>query len=194
MMVDYPPEPWVLHGRACVTTWLVPASALPALPVPPLVVGGRAVVGTAFVEYAPPGMAYRELLAAVLVRRLGVSITHIWVDSEASRAGGRELWGIPKEMAAFPTRFDAETADGPIASVSCSPGRAGLRLPAGASTWQFLGGGVARTPLRATARVTPARATWDIRPDGPLGWLAPHRPVASVGVSGLRLRFGPRRR
>ncbi|MGM1060828.1 acetoacetate decarboxylase family protein [Saccharothrix sp. Mg75] len=193
-MVDYPPEPWLLHGRACVTTWLVPAPALPDLPVPPLVVGGRAVVGTAFVEYTPPGMAYRELLAAVVVRRPGVSITHIWVDSEASRAGGRELWGIPKEMAEFPARSRARTADGPIASVTCSPAGVGLRLPAAATAWQFLDGAVARTPLRAAARVTPARAAWDIAPDGPLGWLAPHRAVASVVVSGLRLRFGPRRR
>src|SRR5687768_9930059 len=100
--MSYPPEPWQLHGRACVSVWLVRATALPPLPVRPVTVFGRAVVGTAFVDYRPPGMAYHEVLAAVLVRRglrFGVSIPRIWVDSPASLAGGRELWGIPKEPA-----------------------------------------------------------------------------------------------
>ncbi|WP_308431733.1 acetoacetate decarboxylase family protein [Amycolatopsis acidiphila] len=63
----------------------------------PVTVLGRAVVATAFVDYLPGGLLpYHELLAAVVVRRgrrLGLTITDIWVDSPASRAGGRELWG-----------------------------------------------------------------------------------------------------
>ena len=49
-------------------------------------------------------LSYRELMTTVLVRRgLRVlpTITHIWVDSETSRDGGRALWGIPKGLASF---------------------------------------------------------------------------------------------
>ncbi len=90
-------------------------------------VDAAALVATAWVHYEPGGvLSYRELLTAVLVRRGGrslVSITDIWVDSEASLRGGRELWGIPKDLATFdveragPTqRWAATTRDGaPIA-------------------------------------------------------------------------------
>ncbi|MFI9009091.1 acetoacetate decarboxylase family protein [Actinosynnema sp. NPDC053489] len=204
-MVDYPPEPWHLRGRGCVSVWSVPAAALPALPARPVTVFGRAVVGTAFVDYRPPGLAYHEVLAAVLVRRgarLGVSIARIWVDSAASRAGGRELWGIPKESARFEWGAglvaSARDERGPIAAVRARSPRFGVRLPVATSTFQaFDGGGgdgVARTPLRATARVSPVRATWDVDPAGPLAWLLPHRPLLGVAVDRFRLRFGPRRR
>ncbi|PSL56136.1 acetoacetate decarboxylase [Saccharothrix carnea] len=198
-MVSYPPEPWELHGRACVSVWLVRAAALPRLPVRPVTVFGWAVVGTAFVDYRPPGLAYHELLAAVLVRhgaRFGVSIARIWVDSETSRAGGRELWGIPKELAEFDRGRDlaARDARGPIASVHVGASRSGVRLPVAGSTWQAFGDGLARTPLRATGRVAPVRATWHVDPSGPLAWLLPRRPLISVAVRRMRLRFGPRRR
>ncbi|WP_447007520.1 acetoacetate decarboxylase family protein [Saccharothrix isguenensis] len=200
-MVSYPPEPWVLHGRACLSVWSVPVAALPPLPVRPVKLFGRALVGTVFVDYQPPGMAYRELAAAVLVRhgaRLGVSIARIWVDSPSSRAGGRELWGIPKELAEFDwdpgLTASARNVDGVIASVRAKPRRFGLRLPVMTSTWQAFGRGLARTPLRATGSVAPLRATWSVGPAGPLSWLRPHRPLISVGVRNLRMRFGPRRR
>ncbi|MFJ6671677.1 acetoacetate decarboxylase family protein [Actinosynnema sp. NPDC091369] len=200
-MVSYPPEPWELHGRACVSVWLVRASALPPLPVRPVTVFGRAVVGTAFVDYRPPGMAYHEVLAAVLVRRgarFGVSITRIWVDSPESRAGGRELWGIPKELAEFEWGDDlaasARDEHGPVAAVRARSPRFGVRLPVAGSTWQAFGDGVARTPLRAAGRVSPVRATWRVDPSGPLAWLLPHRPLLGLAVRDLWMRFGPRRR
>ncbi|XVS67080.1 acetoacetate decarboxylase family protein [Actinosynnema sp. CA-299493] len=199
--MSYPPEPWELHGRACVSVWLVRATALPPLPVPPVTVFGRAVVGTAFVDYRPPGLAYHEVLAAVLVRRgwrFGVSITRIWVDSPASRAGGRELWGIPKELAGFEWDRDltasARDERGPIATVRARAPRFDVRLPAAGSTWQAFGDGVARTPLRVTGRVAPVRARWHIDPAGPLAWLLPHRPLVGVAVRRMRMTFGPRHR
>ncbi|MCE7001164.1 acetoacetate decarboxylase family protein [Saccharothrix sp. S26] len=199
--MSYPPEPWVLHGRACVAVWLVRAAAVPGLPVRVVTVFGWAVVGVAFVDYRPPGMAYHEVVAAVVVRdgwRVGVSIPRIWVDSPASQAGGRELWGIPKQRAGFDwgPGWVASARDdrGPIASVRARPSRFGVRLPVAGSTWQAFGAGLARTPLRATGRVTPVRAAWHIDPKGPLAWLLPRRPLLSLAVRGLRLTFGPRHR
>jgi hypothetical protein len=201
VMVSYPPEPWELHGRACLSVWLVKASALPPLPVRPVTVLGRAVVGTAFVHYQPPGLAYHELVAAVLVRqglRIGVSITRIWVDSPASRAGGRELWGIPKELAEFDWEraltASARDVRGTIASVRGRQLRIGAWLPVAMSTWQAFGSGLARTPLRAKGFVTGLRTRWDVDPAGPLSWLLPHRPLFSVGIRGMSMTFGPRRR
>ena len=92
--VSYPPEPWVLCGQMHVSVWLPPRGSRPSHPVPSgirrLLVAGRTVVGTAWVDYQPGGvLAYRELLAAMLVRdgvRPRATITGIWVDSVPSRA------------------------------------------------------------------------------------------------------------
>lgn len=91
------------------SVWAVRCGSLPALPpelagvVRPVTLAGRGLVGAAWVRYQPGGvLAYNELLAATLIRRgarVGTSITAIWVDSVASRDGGRELWGIPKDLA-----------------------------------------------------------------------------------------------
>lgn len=105
-MSDYPPEPWRLAGEACLSMWRLPVDEVPGLPAgaEPILIGGRASVFTAWIDYRPPGqLSYHELLCAVAVhgRGLAASITQIWVDSEISRDGGRELWGIPKELASF---------------------------------------------------------------------------------------------
>jgi hypothetical protein len=203
--VSYPPEPWDLQGLGYVALWLVPTRVLPPLPdgVRAVSVLGRSVVATGFVDYQPGGLLpYHEVLAAPLVRRgfgVGLSITDIWVDSAASKAGGRELWGIPKEMADFSMTHSpafhgvARVDDELVAEARVSPRRVSLRLPfpLRGTAWQTLNGALARTPLRATGRVRPAKGAW--RVGGPLAWLAPYRPFATISAVDFGLRFGPRR-
>ncbi|WP_392959099.1 acetoacetate decarboxylase family protein [Streptomyces sp. LN245] len=106
-MTPYPEEPWHLAGQMYLSLWLVPARELPPVAdgTRPVTVAGRGAVGAAWVVYENDSVLhYNELLRAVLVRdgrRPRVCVTDIWVDSAASMAGGRELWGIPKEMADF---------------------------------------------------------------------------------------------
>lgn len=201
----YPPEPWHLRGRAYVSLWLVPQRVLPALPtgVLPLSLFGRAVVVAGFVDYLPSGLlSYHEFLVAPLVRRgarPGVSITDIWVDSAASKTGGRELWGIPKEMAEFTMTHEpsfhgtVRVAGGQVARARVTRRRAGLRLPfpVRGTVAQTLDAALAVTPLLATARVHLATAEWSV--GGPLAWLRRYRPFLTVAVTDFGLRFGPRR-
>ncbi|GAB2883181.1 acetoacetate decarboxylase family protein [Nocardioides pacificus] len=207
--LPYPPEPWDLAGAGQITVWRVPADRLPVLPtgVRPLSVRGRALVTTAFVSYSEAGqMAYDELLAAVVVRHgrgVALSITDIWVDSPASRAGGRELWGIPKEMASFRTTGDdariGRTATlaaeaPPVASATFTPRRApAVPLPAlPGRVVQILEGATVASRIRASGRTRPARASWTFSADGPLAWLRDARPVTSVVASDFAMSFGPR--
>ncbi|CAM3820287.1 acetoacetate decarboxylase family protein [Nocardioides marinus] len=194
----YPPEPWDLTGTGAITTWRVPVGVLPELPsgVRAAAVRGTALVTTAFVRYDDRGlMAYDELLAAVLVRHgrgVALSITDIWVDSETSVAGGRGLWGIPKDLATFGEHF-AETADGPIAAASFSARRGPavrLPLPLRGAVVQTLDGRTVASPIRAGGTVRPARATWDLAEDGPLAWLRGGRPVTSLLARDFSMRFG----
>jgi Acetoacetate decarboxylase (ADC) len=200
----YPPQPWSLRGDMHVSVWAVPVADLPVIPselagaVRVVRLGRRALVGAAWVDYQPGGdMTYHELLSSVLMRaglRPRVTITHIWVDSADSRDGGRELWGIPKDLADFQMTSDAAGASSgadPIASASM---RGGLRLPGrwpiGFRVTQALSGKPKTTRVRATARVSFAKVEWHVAPDGPLGFLSACRPMLSVVASGFRMRFG----
>lgn len=208
--MTYPPEPWHLRGQMNLSVWLVPRTALAVLPVEPTVrpvlVGGRAVVGTAWVRYEPGGtLHYHELLSAVLVHeryRPRVSIVDIWVDSVASRDGGRRLWGIPKDLAELaigPSDSDGRSTVAAEATVSGTPVArsrftAGLRLP---GQWptpmavsQLLDGAVKTTRVRGRAGLRFGGSRWDVAPDGPLGYLAGRRPWMTVTIADFRLTFG----
>lgn len=108
--VAYPPAPWPLTGQLYGSIWTVPQAAFRVKLLPqfePLVNFGRIGVWAGFVDYQPGSiLTYHELLAGVVVRlkgrtRIAFTVTHIWVDDAASRQGGRELWGVPKELANF---------------------------------------------------------------------------------------------
>lgn len=198
---SYPPEPWNLSGSGQITVWAVAADALPALPdgVRPATLAGRAVACTAFVDYGEGSMlAYHELLAAVVVREgrgLALCITDIWVDSPTSRSGGRELWGIPKELAEFsmsPGRSWASRQDAPLADAWFrSRPLPGVPVPVlRGRIVQERGDALLRTPIRAHGRVRPARAQWDFARGGPLAWLTGARPLASVAAERFGMRFG----
>jgi len=198
--MGYPAEPWSLRGQLHVSVWLLPVAALPAIPaeldgaVRVVRAGGRAIVGAAWVDYQPGGdLAYRELLAATLMRagrRPRVTITHIWVDSVDSRNGGRELWGIPKDLAELSITGTAASAAG-IASADLRRGvRLPVRLPAGFQVTQALAGRAKTTVVWATARYGITRTRWRIDAGGPLGFLAGRRPLVSLVAADFRMRFG----
>jgi hypothetical protein len=205
--VTYPPEPWELRGQMHVSVWLAPPGAGGGMqPIPAgthvMRIAGRAILGTAWVDYQAGGvLSYRELLVAALVRdgvRPRATITGIWVDSVPSRDGGRALWAIPKELArfAFGTAAGNFTADAriggqPIASASV---RRGVRLP---GRWpvrfrvvQDRGGQPKTTRVRATARIHVGRSQWQIAADGPLAYLRGLRPRVTVTLADFRMTFG----
>lgn len=162
--VSYPPAPWHLRGRAYVSAWRVPAGELPATCLPPdarpVAVFGRAVVGTAWAAYKPGGvLAYNEVLVAMRVRVGGrpfTTITHIWVDHPASIAGGRELWGIPKQQAIFQVHDGRGAGGGFAASAATRTGNGSPRSASRAGR-RCLAAGVS-APGRRNCRRTRAEA------------------------------------
>jgi hypothetical protein len=193
-MTPYPPQPWHLVADAHLSIWRVPARDVhPGA----LSVAGYTTVFTAWIAYRAPGqLSYHELLAAVPVRgkRTTCTITQIWVDSEVSLAGGRELWAIPKDLAAL--RFTdrthtAATGDDWIATAAFTP-RPGspLALPSRFDVLQDRDGTPVRTPVGAKIRPRLAAADWSVNARGPLAYLAGRRPFLSLALPGSELRFG----
>lgn len=199
-MSGYPAEPWDLHGHAYVGAWLVPRKHLPAPHSPestPVTIFGRGIVGAAFFVYEEPSpLTYDEIMATVLVRhgwRLRVSITHIWVDSPASRDGGRELWAIPKELAEFEVSPHASYFARGIGSLIVGRvRRLPWALPAGFRIAQDRAGALQISPVRGRVRLGLARARWSFAAGGPLSFLEGRRPVLTAAIHPFRLLFGRR--
>ncbi|MET8133075.1 acetoacetate decarboxylase family protein [Streptomyces sp. NPDC005251] len=202
-MTPYPEEPWHLAGQMYLSLWLVPSRELPPVAdgTRPVAIAGRGVVGAAWVVYENDSVLhYNELLRAVLVRdghRPRVCITDIWVDSAASMAGGRELWGIPKEMADFDidrtagVRAGAVTRKDALATAAFEPGR---RIP---GRWpltyrvaQTLDGGLKTSSVRSRSTVRTAKARWTAHESGPLRGLGCRPPLLSLALNDFTIRFG----
>jgi Acetoacetate decarboxylase (ADC) len=201
--VSYPAAPWHMVGSLWLSLFRV-RGAVDELRPP-------GVYGAAFVSYEEGSpLTYSEFLVArpITTDKEGrrVTITDIWVDSPASVAGGRELWGIPKSLCDFTldsshtgpltmTEWTARLGRTPIASARFRDvSRAALRLPFKGGTWQpgiEDTGGVERTAtLQGSSKALPARAQWEFNPDGPLGWLGGAVQLASFRQASFRMSFG----
>lgn len=199
-MSGYPAEPWDLHGHAYVGAWLVPRAQVPAPHSPatrPITIFGRGIVGAAFFVYEEPSpLTYDEIMATVLVRegwRLRVSITHIWVNSPASRDGGRELWAIPKDLAEFEVvAHSSYVARGIGALTVGRVRRLPVQLPGGFRIAQDRAGSLLVSPVTGRLRLGHAAGRWSFETDGPLGFLHGRRPLLTLAIRPFRLLFGRR--
>lgn len=108
--MTYPPAPWTLKGYAFQTLQLVNIEqACNFIPSELEVISflpGKTLGGIYISCYESGSLLkYNELIVVPgFVRyqgKIGAWISHIYVDNQDSVAGGREIWGLPKEMAEF---------------------------------------------------------------------------------------------
>lgn len=190
--MQYPAEPWHLRGSVVISLFRVPRDLVPDAHLPTgarmITLAGNAFVAVAFVSYEPGGvLTYEELLVATPVldqSRVAVSVPQIWVDSEASRQGGRELWAIPKQLAKF----------GQGSSIAGVAATGGVPLPGrwtiAGPTAQRLDGRDVRARAVMSGRFRLVRAAWLFPVGGPLGYLTGRTPLVSFATNDMRLTFG----
>lgn len=200
-MSGYPPPPWHMHGSLWLSAFSLRADADERHPA------GR--YGVALVDYGEPSpLTYHELLVARTVTdrhgKGAVTITDIWVDSAASRDGGRALWAIPKELC----DLDRDSAErGPRTSTTWRARRHGSPLVE--ARFADISRAAPRVPFRGrveqpripehpdaasvtmsgSARALPCRGRWSFAADGPLGFLARARQLGSFRMASFRLSF-----
>lgn len=127
---SYPAPPWRATGQM----WMATATAVGPLSVPPdlTIVGNPRRLVIALARFNGT-LSYDEFAVGSMVRRrgrMGLWCHRIWVDDAASLWGGRQLWGIPKELARFD--WDGSTVSvtsGARLLASFSFGPPGRRLP-----------------------------------------------------------------
>lgn len=108
--MSYPSPPWTLKGYALQTLQFVDCDRIRSF-IPPefeiFSVGFGKTIGGIYISTYQAGstLEYNELIVSpALVTyqgKWGGWISHIYVDHSDSVAGGREIWGLPKELATF---------------------------------------------------------------------------------------------
>ncbi|MBD0268152.1 MAG: acetoacetate decarboxylase family protein [Cyanobacteria bacterium Co-bin8] len=108
--MTYPPAPWNLNGSALATFHLVDVERVrPLIPAELSIVSvfpGKTLGIVYFSTYTRGSvLEYNELivLPALLTYKgkVGPWVSHIYVDNADSVEGGREIWGLPKQLAEF---------------------------------------------------------------------------------------------
>jgi acetoacetate decarboxylase len=132
--MSYPPAPWHLYGQALQSIHLVDLAKAKELVPTDLeiisVLPGKTLGSLYLSTYdANSTLEYHELIVvAALVRyqgKIGCWVSHIYVDNLDSVAGGREVWGLPKEMADFTwndQQIQVTQGDRSLCRVHYSPG------------------------------------------------------------------------
>jgi hypothetical protein len=203
----FPAAPWRLRGRVAIAPLAVRAAAARrALDLPPrarLLTAGPWTAGAlVLARYdASSTLAYHELvvLAGLVLAggTPGFAVSHIYVDSEASRRGGRSIWGLPKELARFAAAggsLRVEAADGrALATVRVGRRPRGARVPLAAPVLGTLGERPRRATGRGALRAAPGTLDVELPPGSPLHPLGvAGRHPALVGAE-LDVRFPPPR-
>ncbi|BBD62314.1 hypothetical protein NIES2109_51530 [Nostoc sp. HK-01] len=108
--MSYPATPWTLCGKAIASLHLVNINQVRSLIPTELQIfsvwPGK-TLGCVYLSNYGEGsvLEYSELIVAPAVvsyqNKIGAWISHIYVDNVDSVAGGREIWGLPKELADF---------------------------------------------------------------------------------------------
>ncbi len=206
MSRPYPPAPWHLAGQGVQLIQTVDVRDVRDLVPPELQIvsvwPGRTLGVVAFAHYGPGSvMEYDELIIApAIVRhqgRLGVWVSHIYVDHPLSVQGGRELWGVPKELAEFEWRDDGQTGEVSAryqGRTICRAtmdrrwwiGRHHLAFP----TFSQLGGKLIRFVGDTTGRIGWGRGRVSIDRDAPFGGIRMGRPRLSLWVQEMALVCG----
>jgi Acetoacetate decarboxylase (ADC) len=189
----YPIAPWELEGPAVIVIGAASADRVRRRLAAPTRLLALPFVGalTALVlaDYREGStLRYSELAGvvgpAVAGRVPGGWIETMLVDDDASLIGGRAIWNVPKEPAAFEWSGDpphgvvVRNRDGePVVSAQWSPPRIALPVPVLAPFLGTVDGEAVAGRLTGTLRGGPARVSVSVPPDSSLH---------ALGVAGTR--------
>lgn len=191
---SFPPPPWHLVG----TCWwgLFRADRPVALPQGLRPALGRRSLLLGLVRYRAGTLHYDELVVAAACwqgLRPGLWVHAIWVDSPASLAGGRQIWGLPKQLASFhwsSGRVSVTDAAGPIVTLDLDhPARSLPPIWLAGSGFGRPAGWIQPFPVCGWACLAPGRIAlrdWSAR----FSYRLASRPLLALAAAPFRARFG----
>lgn len=200
--MSYPQAPWTLKGFAFQTLHLVDiAIASPFIPPGLAIVSaapGKTLGGVYLSQYgAGSSLDYNELIVvAGVVKRgstIGAWVSHIYVDNPDSVAGGREIWGMPKELATFDWQAGARQVivhqeNQVLCSLSSSWRVSLLRQAIAFPVYSVLNANFLLFGATASANFGLIGAKLEIPDTSPFGRLIDTPPLSAFSADSLELR------
>ncbi len=202
MKDEFPSPPWSLCGQGMALPRLIRVEHVRRLIPPELrifqVLPGKTAGGLFLARYEPGStLAYSELIvaAATVYRagRIGIWISHIYVDSAESVAGGREIWGLPKELAEFTWekgKTVVRQGDRELCSVLFTSGRCRVPAPLWLPAFGRLEGRLLHFTGVGAARLALGRAEWIVPKDSPFWGVLSGGEGLTLLLDGLHVRVG----
>lgn len=205
--MPYPQAPWTLQGYALQT--LQPLDIRRVRPLVPseleiISVWPGKTLGGVYLSYYGSGsvLEYSELIVIAAIAgyqgKFGGWVTHIYVDNPDSVAGGREIWGLPKELAEFTWEKDSVSRDRVtvrqgnrlLCSLSYSQRGLGWRQWLGASFFSTLGSNLLTYPAELDSRLSLVSSQLEVPAESPFASLALSQPWLTVRSDEMRLKVG----
>jgi acetoacetate decarboxylase len=201
--INYPPPPWRLSAKTLIAASLVDvAEARQHIPEDLEIVEfgrGRTIGAIGIVDYGVGSIfPYNELVVICGIARAGARvgawISHIWVDSTRSQAGGIELFGLAKQLASFTrivkddqVRYQIEAKEGLLLTASTpktgwAPASPGLSFPfpARGAAFGTVNGDRRLLEFKSTARVRLTSARLVIPDQSPFAHLGLAKPTLTA--------------
>ena len=197
--MSYPQAPWTLQGYAYQTLQLLECDRVrPLIPSELNLVSvfpGKTVGGVYLSNYgAGSVLEYSELIVVAgfvsYGGEIGGWVSHIYVDNPDSVAGGREIWGLPKEIAEFTWTDRSVTVrqgDRTLCSLKYHRQSFGFPIPLGASSFSSLGSNLLIFPAQLKARLGLVSSQLEIPLESPFGELNLGQPWLTVHAEQLEL-------
>ncbi len=203
--MPYPCAPWTLKGRAVQTLHAINTRRVRSLVPSGLaiveVLPGKTLGGVYCAKYGVgSSLLYSELIVVcALVRhkmQFGAWISHIYVDHPDSVAGGREIWGLPKELAEFTWEKDdrdrvrVRQGDRLLCSLDFSLQTLRVPVPFAFSSFSTLGSNLLLFPAEFTSDIGLVESRLVIPPESPFSMLNLPKPGLTFSCEDLRLVAG----
>ncbi|OWY64471.1 acetoacetate decarboxylase [cyanobacterium TDX16] len=200
--MSYPQAPWTLQGYAYQTLQLLECDRVrPLIPSELNLVSvfpGKTVGGIYLSNYgAGSVLEYSELIVVAgfvsYGAKIGGWVSHIYVDNPDSVAGGREIWGLPKEIADFTwtdRNVTVRQGDRILCCLKSHQQNFGLPIPLGASSFSSLNSNLLLFPAQLKARLGLVSSQLEIPPESPFGGLDLGQPWLTVHADQMELTVG----
>jgi hypothetical protein len=201
--MSYPQAPWTLKGYAIQTLQLLDIDRVrPFIPSELNIISvwpGK-TLGGVYLSYYGSGsvLEYSELIVvAGLVSysgKFGGWVSHIYVDNSDSVAGGREIWGLPKEMVEFnweqDKRVTVRQGDRLLCSLNYNKPSFAVPQKLGASSFSCLGSDLLLFPAELEARLGLIGSKLEIPSESPFARLNIGQPLLTAYADQMRLLAG----
>ncbi|MBW4637437.1 MAG: acetoacetate decarboxylase family protein [Gloeocapsa sp. UFS-A4-WI-NPMV-4B04] len=191
--MPYPQAPWTLQGYAIQTLQPLDIDLVrPSIPSELEIISvwpGKTLGGVYLSHYGLGSvLEYSELIviAACVTHKgkFGGWISHIYVDNPDSVAGGREIWGLPKELAEFSwnngSRVTVRQGNKLLCSLNYNQQNFGWRQWLGASGFSTLGSDLLIFPAQLDADLSLISSKLEVPADSPFASLAIGQPWLTV--------------